>query len=49
MVQNIMRNVFFSLAEIRAGDGDRPAGGLDLLDTLKAHAHECDHLDGIII
>ena len=27
MIQNIMRDVFFSLAEIRAGDGDRPTGG----------------------
>lgn len=31
----------FSLAKIGAGDGDRPAGALDLLDTLKAYAHEC--------
>ena len=41
MVQNIMRDVFFlSQKSEPAAETDRQVA-LDLLDTLKAHAHEC--------
>ena len=41
MVQNIMRDVFFlSQKSEPATETDRQVA-LDLLDTLKAHAHEC--------
>lgn len=41
MVQNIMRDVFFlSQKSETATETDRQMA-LDLLDTLKAHAHEC--------
>lgn len=41
MVQNIMRDVFFlSQKSEPATETDLPVA-LELLDTLKAHAHEC--------
>ena len=41
MVQNIMRDVFFlSQKSEPTTETDLPVA-LDLLDTLKAHAHEC--------
>ena len=49
MVREIMRDVFFLAQKSDPATEADLQVARDLLDTLKAHTDECDHLEGIII